>query len=228
MDERTAGFVLRTRPCTETSLIVHWLTRDFGRISTIAKGARRPKSPFAGKLDLFYLADLSYYASRRSDLHTLAEVAVRDFCPALRRDLGRFQQACYFAQLIEQSTETGTPLPGLFTLLEETLAAVAAFPPAAMAIHAFEVKLLGELGLNPAMADSGLDAGSREILKRLPEADWTLVFRIRPAEVQAASLNGFLHRFLVSQFGRVPKSRAAALHTCLGAAPGSSQEGPHA
>ena len=31
-----------------------------GRISTVAKGARRPKSPFAGKLDLFYEADFSY------------------------------------------------------------------------------------------------------------------------------------------------------------------------
>lgn len=212
MHERTAGFVLRTRPCTETSLIVHWLTRDFGRISTIAKGARRPKSPFAGKLDLFYLADLSFYQSRRSDLHTLSEVAVRDFHPALRRDLGRFQQSCYFAQLIEQSTETGTPLPGLFHLFEETLAALATFPPSGIAVYAFEAKLLAELGLTPAVAGSGLDAGSQEILKTLPDADWNIVSRIHPAEAQAASLSGFLHRFLASQFGRVPKSRAAALH----------------
>ena len=57
--ERTTGLVLRTRPLTDTSLIVEWLTRDFGRIATAARGARRAKSAFRGQLDLFYLADLS-------------------------------------------------------------------------------------------------------------------------------------------------------------------------
>ena len=46
MIESATGMILRTRPLTETSLIVHWLTPDFGRIATVAKGARRPKSPF--------------------------------------------------------------------------------------------------------------------------------------------------------------------------------------
>ena len=45
MEQRTSGLVLRTRPLTETSLIVQWLTPDFGRLSTVAKGARRSKSP---------------------------------------------------------------------------------------------------------------------------------------------------------------------------------------
>jgi DNA repair protein RecO (recombination protein O) len=66
MSERTIGLILRTRPFTETSLIVQWLTADFGRLSTIAKGARRTKSPFAGKLDLYYLAEFSFVRSRRS------------------------------------------------------------------------------------------------------------------------------------------------------------------
>ena len=67
------GLILRTRPLTETSLIVHWLTPDFGRMATAAKGAHRANSPFAGKLDLFYAADFSFSRSRRSDLHTLRE-----------------------------------------------------------------------------------------------------------------------------------------------------------
>ena len=68
MIQSATGIILRTRPLTETSVIVNWLTPDFGRISTVAKGARRPKSQFAGKLDLFYLADFSFVR---------AEVALR-------------------------------------------------------------------------------------------------------------------------------------------------------
>ena len=61
--EQATGWVLRKRLLTETSLIVHWLTAEQGRVATVAKGARRPKSPYRGKLDLFYLADFiaSYY-----------------------------------------------------------------------------------------------------------------------------------------------------------------------
>src|SRR3954468_11658689 len=111
MEERSTGIILRTRPLTETSLIIHWLTPDIGRLSTVAQGARRPKSPFRGKLDLFYEADFSFQRSRRSELHTLREVSVREMHPALRRELGYLQQASYCAALVEQATERETPLP---------------------------------------------------------------------------------------------------------------------
>ncbi|MGZ4965246.1 MAG: DNA repair protein RecO, partial [Limisphaerales bacterium] len=71
--ERARGIVLRTRPLTDTSLIVNWLTPDLGRVATVAKGARGPKSSFRGQMDLFYLCDFSFVRSKRSDLHTLRE-----------------------------------------------------------------------------------------------------------------------------------------------------------
>ena len=84
MIESATGLVFRTRPLTETSLIVHWLTPRFGRLGTVAKGARRVKSPFHGKLDLFYLADFSFSRSLRSELHTLREVILRETHSRLR------------------------------------------------------------------------------------------------------------------------------------------------
>ena len=56
MDEIAQGIILRVRPLTETSLIVHWLTIEHGRISTVAKGAQRPKSGFRGKLESIFLS----------------------------------------------------------------------------------------------------------------------------------------------------------------------------
>jgi len=105
MDERAQGIVLRVYPLTETSLIVRWLTREIGRISTVAKGARRTKSPFRGKLDLFYRADLIFARSRRSELHALREVSLRETHPFLRKELGYLQQSSYCSALIEQVTK---------------------------------------------------------------------------------------------------------------------------
>jgi len=89
MIESTHGIILRTRPLTETSLIIHWLTPDLGRIATVAKGARRPKSPFAGKLDLFYTAEFSFTRSRSSELHNLREVKLQETHAAIRTDLSK-------------------------------------------------------------------------------------------------------------------------------------------
>src|SRR5881409_2799886 len=102
MDERARGLVMRLYPLTETRLIVHWLTPNLGRIATAAKGARRPKSPFRGKLDLFYLAEFTFNRSRHSELHTLREVSLRETHNGLRYELGYLQQASYCAALIEQ------------------------------------------------------------------------------------------------------------------------------
>jgi DNA repair protein RecO (recombination protein O) len=72
----TSAILLRRTRLGDTSWIVTWLTQTAGRVKTVAKGARRPRSPFAGKLDLFFLEEISYAASRKSDLHALREVVL--------------------------------------------------------------------------------------------------------------------------------------------------------
>src|SRR5947208_11163642 len=129
MEERATGIVLRTRRLTESSLIAHWLTQDHGRVATVAKGALRPKSPFRGKLDLFYSAEFSYARSRRSELHTLKEMRLIDTHPKLREELGYVQQASYAAALIEQATETETPLPLIYALFSGLIASLPGEPP---------------------------------------------------------------------------------------------------
>src|SRR5258708_6205075 len=146
MIESATGLILRTRRLTETSLIVHWLTPNLGRLATVAKGALRPKSPFRGKLDLFFLADFSFLRSRRSELHTLREVSIRESHPAIRRELGRVQQASYAAALVEQVTESETPLPEIFELVRELFQALTETSPESHLVFAFELKLLEELG----------------------------------------------------------------------------------
>src|SRR5687767_13076449 len=159
MDERTHGLILRIRPLTETSLIIQWLTPDLGRVATVAKGARRPKSPFRGKLDLFYVADFSFQRSRRSELHTLREVSLRETHASLRQDLIYLRQAAYCSALIEQTTEKETPLPAIFELMRTLLDALPLNPPRPQTVFAFELKLLGELGLQPVLEESKLTAG---------------------------------------------------------------------
>jgi DNA repair protein RecO (recombination protein O) len=213
MIESATGLVLRARPLTETSLIIHWLTPNLGRVATVAKGARRPKSPFRGKLDLFYLADFSFQRSRRSDLHNLREVSLKESHPRLREDLGRIQQASYCAALLEQATEAETPLPGLFELVGTLLAHLGSHPTQPQTIFAFELKLLEHLGLQPDLEQGRLTAGAKEVARQLFARDWALASRLKLSGPQVEELRQFLHGFLVFHLGKVPAGRSAALES---------------
>ena len=209
--ERTTGIVLRTRPLTDTSLIVQWLTHDLGRLATVAKGARRPKSPFRGQIDLFHLAELSFARSRRSELHTLREVRLLESHSALRPELAYLQQASYCAAIIEQTTETETPLPTLYDQFTGLLRELPHHPARPATIFAFEMKLLEDLGLKPDLAQSALSAGVRQLLERFTVEDWPALFRMRLSPAQDAEIQKFLHGFLIYHLGKLPQGRNAAL-----------------
>lgn len=209
--ENATGIILRTRPLTETSLIVNWLTPTLGRISTVAKGARRPKSPFAGKLDLFYEADFSFTRSRRSELHTLREVSLRDVHPPLRQDLSRLEQVAYGAALVVQTTEAGTPLPEIHALFASFLAFVTQHSPKPRHVFAFELKLLHLLGLEPDIPESKLPVPARALMDTLLSADWPAMDVLQATASEARAVQQFLHGFLIYHLGKIPKSRGAAL-----------------
>jgi DNA repair protein RecO (recombination protein O) len=211
MTESATGLILRVRPLTETSLIVHWLTASFGRIATVAKGARRPKSPFLGKLDLFYVADFSFSRSRRSDLHTLREASLRETHGAIRQDIFKLRHAAYATVFIEQATETETPLPAVYELLREFLGCLCKGKTAPQLVFAFELKLLRELGLEPNLAETNLAAGTKKIAGILAQKDWAAGLRLKLTTAQMVELRQFLHGFLIFHLGRLPGGRAAAL-----------------
>jgi DNA repair protein RecO (recombination protein O) len=213
MIESTNGLVLRTRLLTETSLIVHWLTPELGRVATVAKGARRPKSSFHGKLDLFYNCDLSFTRSKRSELHALREVVVRDTHERLRHDLGWIQQASYAATLIEQTTETDTPLPEIYELFASFLEFLPQQPPKPRTVFAFELKLLRELGQEPDVSETKLSAKTQELLSALMESEWSELPKLQPTGAQVRELQQFLHGFLIFHLGKLPKGRNTALTT---------------
>jgi DNA repair protein RecO (recombination protein O) len=211
MIETASGIILRTRPLTETSLIVHWLTPDFGRVATVAKGARRPKSPFAGKLDLFYAADFSFSRSRTSDLHNLREVNLRETHGAIRQDILKLQQAAYATAFVEQATETETPLPEVFALVRDFLKWLCEQKPQPQNIFALELKLLNELGLSPDLAKTHLTPGAKKIVQALLENDWNNLLRLKLTDPQIKELSQWLHGFLIFHLGKLPRVRAAAV-----------------
>ncbi len=211
MIESAHGLILRTRPLTETSLIVNWLTPDLGRISTVAKGARRTKSNFAGKLDLFYAADFSFTRSRSSELHNLREVKLQETHGAIREDLLKLQQAAYAANFIVQATETEAPLPEIFELFQVFIQRLCVQPMKSEVIFSFELKLLHELGLAPDWQEARLTAGAKKIVELWLRSEECSISRLKLSAPQRVEIKQWLHEFLILNVGKVPRGRESAL-----------------
>jgi DNA repair protein RecO len=118
---KTDGIVLAIHPWSRTSHIVTWLTPDHGCVTTLVKGAVRPKSAFLGQYDLFYTCDLLYYARARGDLHALRETTPRNLREGLR---GRWREtaiAGYAAGLVKDLAPANGESAAWFEFLSSLL-----------------------------------------------------------------------------------------------------------
>lgn len=148
--ETTSAILLRKRNFSDTSLIVSWCTESLGCIQTVAKGARRTKTPFAGKLDLFFETEIQVARSRKSNLHTLTEVALRNTFVGIRQNYRRTQTAAYFVELIELCTERDHHEPELFVLLRRAFGYLDVNEPNLRAVSHFETELARIAGVHDA------------------------------------------------------------------------------
>lgn len=211
MDENANGIILRVRPLTESSLIVHWLTTEHGRLGTVAKGARRVKSPFRGKLDLLFEGRLSFHRSRKSDLHTLREVKINATHASLRDDISRLQLLAYATRFIEKATEPENALPGIYAIFSTLLAHLDTHPTRPALVYALEIKILNELGLAPALEESRLNDGTRDLLEHLAILNWDTITKLKPTRSQAEAARQFLGNFIQHNLGKIPNGRDSAL-----------------
>ncbi|WP_372807963.1 DNA repair protein RecO [Pontiella sp.] len=118
---RATAIPLALHPYASTSCIVHWLTRHHGKISTLLKGAQRPKSAFLGEYQLFGTSELLYFTHRSSTLYTGKECALLQPRTAFRTDWRAMQAASYLTALVNKTTPEDAPHPELFELFEELL-----------------------------------------------------------------------------------------------------------
>lgn len=134
----------------------------------MAKGARRTKNPFAGKLDLFFEAEIQIVTSRKSNLHTLTEVVLRNPFAGIRSTYPRTQTAAYFVELIELCTERDHCEPELFELLRRAFAYLDGHDPDEKAVRHFEAELARITGVHPGNSKTEPAAALGNLFGKLP------------------------------------------------------------
>jgi len=119
---RTEGIILRRRDFGESDRILVVFTKKLGRISGIAKGARKPSSKISGHLELFSRA--SFLVSRGRNLQLITQAETLQSYDHLREDLSGIGLGSYVVELVDAVTTEG----GSNVKLYELLAARTVFP----------------------------------------------------------------------------------------------------
>jgi recombinational DNA repair protein (RecF pathway) len=100
---RDDGVVLRTHKLGEADRIITLLTRQNGRVRAVAKGVRRTKSRFGGRLEPFTHVDLLIYPGRSLDVIQQAEV-IRAYGKPLATDYPRYTAGTAMLETAEKFT----------------------------------------------------------------------------------------------------------------------------
>ena len=113
---KTEGIVLRSIRYGEADRILHLYTAARGRVNAIAKGSRRPKSRFGGRLEPFFRLDLMLHEGR-SELCTVTGAATVAGYPALRSDGVAIEAAARGCDAVLRLLDAAEPNRPAYSLL---------------------------------------------------------------------------------------------------------------
>ncbi len=150
-EHRTRALVLRTFDHAESDRLVHLYTETLGRVSVIAKGARRSRRRFPGMLEILTLIDARLVERPRSTLARLeGATLLRPFEP-LVSSLGRYTIACQLLELLDRFTGEREASPELFQFAVGVLEVVEHEEPDRLLGLLVLVKTLARLGYRPGL-----------------------------------------------------------------------------
>lgn len=98
--DRAQCLILSRHDFRETSLIINFYTREFGKVSGLLKGVRGEPQKFASNLDLFSHNEIIFYRKRNSSLHLVSQCDMLSGFGAIRQSIAKAGMASFMMELL--------------------------------------------------------------------------------------------------------------------------------
>ena len=221
---KTEAVVLRSMRYGEADRILHIYTPHRGRVSAIAKGVRRARSRFGGRLEPFFRLQIELHEGR-GELLTVTGAQTVNGHPSLRGDARALDAAARACDAVGRLFETSEPHPGVFNLLCRKLSLLDGNPAGATRASAlaFRLKLLVAAGLAPQLGACAC-CGERERLVGFSGAAggvvcsscWPSESHVETRTAGAFPLDEHAHEFMTEALGRPLSETPASEERVLG------------
>jgi DNA repair protein RecO (recombination protein O) len=212
------GIVLRGYPFGEADRVVVLLSPNHGKIRTVAKGVRKTKSRFGGRLEPFTHVDLVLYEGRNLD--TITQVAVLEPFPRLRADLDAVVTAGTMVEAADAVAQEDEAAIRLFLLLQRGLKTLEAGERSPDLITSFLLKLADVVGVAPSLLQCA-GCGRVEGLHRFSFSGGGSICdrcRIEGTVKLRPGVTQYLAALAASEFSALPPSDTAFSSEAMGIA----------
>jgi DNA repair protein RecO (recombination protein O) len=210
------GIVLRSFPFGDADRVVVLISPNRGKLRAVAKGVRKTKSRFGGRLEPFTHVDLVVYEGR--NLETITQVSVIEAFPHLRSDLERVMAAGLMVEAADAVAQEGESSHRLFLLLQRGLTALEAGAGGSDLVSAFLLKLASVVGVAPALTGCAV-CGRDDHLERFSFSGGGVVCRNCQTEGSVrlrAGLTGYLAGLAAADLSLLPPSDPALAAEAMG------------
>ena len=212
------GIVLRSYPFGEADRVVVLISPNNGKIRTVAKGVRKTKSRFGGRLEPFTHVDLVLYEGRNLD--TITQVSTIEPFPRLRADLDAVIAAGTMVEVADAVAQEDESSMRLFLLLQRGLRALEAGERGANLITSFLLKLADVVGVAPSLLECASCGGVDDLHRFSFSGGGSIcdLCRTEGAVRLRHGLTGHLAALAGAEFGSLPVADAALSGEAMGVA----------
>lgn len=159
---KTEAIVIKRHDFRETSLIVNFYTRDFGKISGILKGIRSEPQKFASNLEIFSFNEIIFYKKSGSSLHLVSQCDLRDNFNPLRANVSKMTTGSVIMELLDSLMPAEDKNEAVFNLALECLQELQHSHNPDKILTIFKIKILSLSGFRPNF-DSCVSCDSKSI-----------------------------------------------------------------
>jgi DNA repair protein RecO (recombination protein O) len=158
---KTEGIIIRTQDYGESNKIITVLTQGYGKISLMARGARKMKSRLSSVVQLFTYGQFLFFKGSAKSMGNLSQGEVIHSFRDLRQDLTKTAYAAYCAEWMDKVLTHDEPGGYAFQLLLQTFEYLAEDKNASVLARLFEMKMLTLAGYKPQV-DACVRCGRQE------------------------------------------------------------------
>lgn len=177
-----SAIILKTAALREADKRVVFFTGPHGKLTGVARGARKSRRRYAGVLEALNQVRLEWKPSAQGGMVTIVEASAERIHGRFREDLAAMTAATHGVELVDKLVEEDQPHPALFDGLRQLLELLAAGAPTDGLLRAFELKIVSVVGYRPALDRCALCGGAlTETLRFSPDSGGAVCARCSAA-----------------------------------------------
>jgi len=177
--QKTEAILLKKKDFRETSFILTFFTKDFGKVDGIIKGARgyRPR----GDINpiFFSLDQIVFYEKKKGGISIISQCETEEVFLNILKEWGRAASSYYMLELVDVFTEPGGKSEEVFEILFNSFKSLDNGKETENITRLFEIKLLMAFGFWPGAEYFKLTKGAMSSVMHLEKESWKIASNMK-------------------------------------------------